>query len=210
MKRFLTIGLMAAVLAVGGASKAQAAQITGQLDIAALARFVIGSTGAAATVGTATGFDFVTQPALTSPGAAGNFVVLNATGSFLAAGMVPFSTIGQMKDFTFNGVGSVDYPTLPLVGFQVIGAPAFNFTLNNIIALQQSNLGIILFGSGVMTLAGYDATPGVFAFSTQDPGGSGLFSFSATDIAVPEPGSMVLLGTGLLGLAAAARRMRKA
>lgn len=41
-------------------------------------------------------------------------------------------------------------------------------------------------------------------------GGAGTSSFDANVTALPEPGSMVLLGAGLLGIAAAVRRHRKA
>jgi hypothetical protein len=57
-------------------------------------------------------------------------------------------------------------------------------------------------GVGLFHKLGFEDTAGVFNFSGQNiPGASRTFSFSASNAAaVPEPGTLILLGAGLLGV----------
>jgi hypothetical protein len=91
----------------------------------------------------------------------------------------------------------------------------FTFNLTSSTAVQNGTPGVngfaLVTGTGFASGNGFTSTPGIFRFSTQDPGAGSpqVFSFSAST-SVPEASTVALLGIGGACLLAGKRRKNKA
>ena len=104
------------------------------------------------------------------------------------ASLSPFTAISAFYTITENGrTVTFDLGTLPVV--------ARDTTLDT----------LTLSGFGMFHLDGFDDTPGSFILTAQQ-GQVTSFSASAAATSVPEPGSIAMLGAGLLGAGMVLRR----
>ena len=97
-----------------------------------------------------------------------------------------------INDFSFNPLGGGATPLFTVGGF--------SFTLKNIQIVFQDALFpqfLVLSGTGIGNLSGFDPTPLSFGFTGNQFGQT--LSFSGC-VATPEPGTMVLMVSGLVGL----------
>jgi hypothetical protein len=94
-----------------------------------------------------------------------------------------------------------------------VGGYQATFTITNDIYIWENSGSFLnISGIGYLTLEGYDATNASFSLTSTDTNanrgtsGSSGYSFVVTTYNTPEPTSLLLLGSGILGLAGVLRR----
>ncbi len=184
--------ILSAAMTIGlfeGISSVEAAQMTGSIDFSGGVLLDTSSAGTATMVTSWTG-----------PGGVGSPTVVQST---LSAGAVPGGTgvtIFAPWSFVSGAIAS----------FWSVSGYTFDLTSSSI--AFQSGSFVNASGPGVLKHAGFDDTPGSWAFSTQDPGAGTppVFSFSsATGTPVSDVGGTAsLMGMGLMGLALVRRKVQ--
>lgn len=209
MLRKLCLSSLVAVLFGAFASSAEAIPITGEFSKTGIFEPFSCSAGVCvqSTLGAATAIDVTTMTGTPSPGVNGPITAGSATGDFLTV-LDLNGDVGSMRDFSFAGTGSGNFPVAPLLSFEVF--PNLTFNLATLAVVSQSSSVLVLQGTGTFVAPGFDPTPGTFILTGQTAAGAS-FSFSASQAAsgasVPDGGSTLsLIGAALLAIAAARRR----
>jgi hypothetical protein len=188
MKKFsLALLALATVLAIAPVAKADPiTQISGTIDI-----------NTSNDYWTSTGVYFTS---LTSPFGAQDetkdlTIIVNGSPVTIGDHNLLFGSATPYETFTFTSGGNTGV-----------------FTITNVWAVSNTADYINLQGIGILTLTGFLPTQAIFtaagSSSNHDYGGAGssAINFNVLAQPTPEPGTMTLFGTGLLGLAALVRR----
>ena len=180
-KKLAAISALAAgALAVSGA---QAAPITGGISLSG------GYTTDTGNVNTATAFT-----------AFSNVQVNGATGSFAGVDLFSVNSI-SMSAFSFAPFPAGGVTPL----WQTVSGSSAAFDFLTLSQLEQTGDNTLdIKGKGTCYRDGFDPTPCSYVFTANQA--AGTFSFSSSNAAIPEPGTLALLGLGLVGLGMVRRR----
>jgi len=144
-------------------------------------------------------FDTLSLATATTVNAWNSSFVLQGSGDF--SSIAPGTNVTMGAPWIFDS-GTPSNPSLGPAKPTLWSVSGFTFDLTSSVILAQSTNFLNVTGPGTISGLGFDATPGVWTFTSSNSSGSdnSTFSFQANTSAVPEAGTVWLIAIGALAL----------
>jgi hypothetical protein len=207
MKKF-SLALIATAAALAIAPNLMATQITGSLDISGF-RDTWNGTSLTFNIGTGATVAAAIDDSGSMALVANDAVIMLPLGWVSNGDSYPVTlnfNLGS-DDSSLKATSGVGNGLVDLFDANPATTPSVNLYIQTLGVTTDTGTFLAIGGSGIMTESGYDPTEVTWSISSNDGGNSSSFDVTAV---TPEPSSLMLLGTGLLGLAFVAFRKAKA